>query len=805
MIANFLKITFRNLWKNRGYSFLNIFGLAIGIACAGLIFLWVEDELSYDRFLPKKDLTYYIQTNQTYQGKTRTFGSTPTPLAPALVKEVPGIAAACRIQQKQVLFSLGDKGIYQGGVYADPSLFAMFGLTFIEGNASGDLSSVVISEKMARQFFGREKAVGQLLKMDNKTPYRVAGVMRDLPVNSTLQASWIIPFQVYYNERKQNGGLESWGANNTTTYVVLAPGANVAEVSRKLYGFIQTKKPTAVARAFLFSANDWHLRDHFEDGKQVGGRIDYVRMFIIIAWIILLIACINFMNLATARSDKRSKEVGVRKVLGAERKALIRQFIGEALVLSLMAVMLSVILISLAMPAFALLIGKPLELRLTEPLHIGALAAIALICGLVAGSYPALYLSSFNPIFVFKGNRGFPRRLRTRRGVSKQPRRSSMKGTGASIIRRGLVVMQFTISVVLIISTVIIYRQIDHILSRDQGYDMNGLLTINVRGQMTSHFSQIRQDLIQTGAVQDAGLNTFNTLSIGNNGADARWEGQDAKAPPLISYRGVTPGFLATAGMQLAEGRDFRQDLPAADSMHVLVTETLAKMMGKGSAVGKRIWFDSQAPLTVVGVVKDFVFGDMYGKPDPVLFYCDSSGARYLYVKLHPGGRADEALAKIEAVLKQDNPGYPFEYSFVNDDFNALFRSEALIGKLSRVFAVLAIIISCLGLFGLSAYMAERRVKEIGIRKVLGASVAGLTGLLSREFLQLVILSSLIAFPLAWVIMHRWLQQYPYRIGIEWWIFVVAGAAAVVISLVTVSVQSVRAALMNPARSLRTE
>ncbi|HEV2480706.1 MAG TPA: ABC transporter permease [Puia sp.] len=784
MPTNFLKITFRNLWKNRSYSFLNIFGLAIGVACAGLIFLWVEDELSYDQFFAAKDRTYYIQTNQTYDGKTRTFGSTPTPLAPAITKEIPGIAAACRVQGKQVLFSLDDKGIYESGAYTDTTLFGIFGMKFIEGGIQTDLSSIVISQKMAREFFGGNKALGKTLTLDHKAVYRVAGVVEDFPVNSTLQLSWMIPFQVYYNANGKSRGLDSWGSNNTSTYVELAPGANVAEVNQKLYGFIQTKKEKAVAHAFLFSAKDWHLRDHFEDGKQVGGRIDYVRMFVVIAWIVLLIACINFMNLATARSDKRSKEVGVRKVLGAERRALIRQFIGEAMVLSLMAVILGVILIALVMPAFTLLIDKPLDLRLLEPIHIAALAGITLMCGLVAGSYPALYLSSFNPVSVFKAVR--------------------MKGTGAAYIRKGLVVMQFTISVVLIISTVIIYRQIDHILNRDLGYNMKGLLTIDVRGQMVSHFPTIRQDLVRTGVVQDAALNTFNTLSIGNNGDGLKWEGKNSAVDPLVSYRGVTPGFLATVGMQLAAGRDFRQDM-AADSLSAVVSETLAHMVSKGSPIGKQIWFDGNSRMTIVGVVKDFIFGDMYGNPEPVIFFCDTGGAKNMYVKLRPGARADEALAKIETVLKQDNPGYPFEYSFVDDDFNALFHSEDLIGKLSRVFAVLAIVISCLGLFGLSAYMAERRVKEIGIRKVLGASVSGLTGLLSREFLRLVILSSLIAFPAAWLIMHHWLQQYAYRIGIEWWIFLAAGGAAVVIALVTVSMQSVRAALMNPTRALRSE
>jgi putative ABC transport system permease protein len=787
MLINFFKITFRNLWKNRSYSFLNIFGLAIGIACAGLIFLWVENELSYDQFLPKKDRLYYVMENQTYEGKVRTFGSTPLPLALAIPKEIPGIAAACRMEQKQYLFSLGDKSVNESGAYADSTIFSMFGLPFVEGSAGDafrNLSDIVITEKVARQFFGKEKAVGKTLKIDNKRDYRVSGVIRDFPENSTVKVSWIIPLDARFSPAMQvDPG--NWPSNSILTYVELTPGADLAGVNRQLKDFIATKNTGAIAKCFLFSANDWHLRANFEDGKQHGGTIDYVRMFVIIAWIILLIACINFMNLATARSERRAREVGVRKVLGAARKGLIGQFIGESILLSALSVTMGVLLISLVMPAFNLLTGKPLEMGLLRPTHFGALAAIALLCGLVAGSYPALYLSSFNPIFVFKGIR--------------------IKGTGASFVRKGLVVMQFTVSIALIISTLIIYRQLQHIRSRDLGYNRSNLLTMDVQGNMVRHFDEIRQDLINTGVVSDAALNSFNTLSIGNNGSGATWEGKDPKQDPLISYRHITPGFLATAGMQLVDGRDFRQDPPQADSDHVLITQAFAKMMGKGSAIGKKIGWGGPSRVTVVGVVKDFVYGDMYGQPDPVMFTCDTSDAMLLYARIRQGVRPEEALTKIGAVMKKDNPAYPFQYSFVDDKFNALFTSETLMGQLSRLFAALAILISCLGLFGLSAYTAERRTREIGIRKVLGASITGITGLLSREFLQLVALSALIAFPVAWIAMSRWLQQYTYRIAIEWWVFVVAGVAAMGIALVTISFQSVRAAMMNPVNSLRAE
>jgi len=791
MILNFIKITFRNLWKNRSYSALNIFGLAIGIACAGLIFLWVEDELSFDQQLSKRDRLYFLPTNQTNEGKVGTFNSTPGPLAPAIAREIPGIEKTCRLRPAQSLFTVGDKAIYERGSWADSTVFEMFDLSFEEGSARtafADLSNVVITDKVARQFFVDGQAVGKMIKLDNGKEYRVSGVIRDMPENSTWRFDWIASYQRNYNDHKAEGWMDSWGTNFANSFVLLSPGADAARIGKRLYSFIQSKDKGAGARPWLFSANDWHLRDRFVDGKIAGGRIEYVRMFVVIAWIILLIGSINFMNLATARSDKRAKEVGVRKVMGAERRGLIGQFIGEAFVMALLSVVVGVLLISLVMPLFSLLIGKPLQMGLMKPLHIGALAAITLICGFVAGSYPALYLSAFNPAFVLKG-------IRARAG-------------GVAFIRKGLVVTQFTIAVALIISTIIIYRQIEHIRGRDLGYNQNHLIVSGAQGEIAKHFNRIRQDLINTGVVENAGLNSFNTLSIGNNGSGAKWEGKDPNVDPLISFRTVTPGFLATAGMHLAEGRDFRADKPEADSMHILVTESFAKMMGKGSAIGQRVWWDNSPPLTVVGVVKDFVFGDIYGKAEPVMFFCssnDNGDARFLYVRIKQDVPTEAAVDKVKDVLKKDNPAYPVDYRFVSDDFNAIFRSEQLMGQLSRLFAVLAILISCLGLFGLSAYMAERRVKEIGIRKVLGASVTGLTGLLSKEFLQLVGLSALISFPLAWWAMEQWLRQFAYRIGVEWWIFAVAGLAALIIALMTVSFQALRAAMTNPARSLRSE
>lgn len=797
MFKNYLKTTLRNLWRNKTYSFLNILGLSIGITCAALIFLWVEDELSWDHNHLKINRIYQVLENQHYDGKTYTFGATPGPLSPGMKAEMPGLMNTTRLTWGQnKLFSLGDKSIYEDGAFADSNLLSIFTFPFAEGNISKVFSqphSLVITEKMARKFFSQSAehpadpthpnqihVVGKTLKVDNKDDYTITGVLKDIPENSSVRFSWIAPLEVYV---KNNQWLLEWGNNGIQTFVELAPSTSPATINKKLYGYIQTKASDAVARPFLISMNNWRLRNHFEEGKQTGGRIQYVRMFTIIAWIILLIACINFMNLATARSEKRAREVGVRKVLGAEKRMLVTQFIGEAIFMAFLSVLFSLLMLLLLLPAFNTLVEKHLVLGLGNPSHIIALAAIILICGLVAGSYPALYLSSFNPVSVFKGLK--------------------LKGGSAAFIRKGLVILQFTISIVLIISTIIIFQQIQHVKNRELGYNKDNLVQTNVQGDLVKHFGAVRQDLIGTGSVKDAGLASLGMLWMGSSSSNYSWQGKDPNKKILITQDGIDPNYIPTVGLQLIQGRNF---LPIAehDSMSFIINETLAKMMGMENPVGQIIKQDTTA-FKVVGIVKDFVYGDMYGKSDPLIFYCKPEWADYVYIKLKNDNKPEDALAKIEKVMKADNPGYPFDYRFVDEDFNNQFKTEALIGKLSRVFACLAIVISCLGLFGLAAYTAERRTREIGIRKVLGASVPRITRLLSKDFMWLVIISAIVAFPLSWWAMHNWLQNYAYRIQISWWVFFVAGLMAIMIALMTISFQAIKAALSNPVKNLRTE
>jgi len=785
MLKNYLKTTIRNLWRNRTYSFLNIFGLAIGITCAGLIFLWVEDELTFDNNHIKKNELFQVMENQFYAGKIYTFASTPGPLSQGMRTEIPGVVNSTRTSwQQNMLFSLNDKSIYENGYMADSNIFSMLTVQFVQGkqaNVFKDNQSVVISEKMAKKFFGEDSnIIGKAIKVDNKENFIVTGVVKDMPKNSSLQFDWVVPFQNYLDK---NDWLKEWGNNGIQTFAELSPNTSLAAVNKKIDGYIKTKESSSVVRLFLLSMNDWRLRNNFEEGKQTGGRIIFVRMFSVIAWIILLIACINFMNLATARSEKRAREVGVRKVLGAGKKMLIGQFIGEALFMSLLAVLFSLLLLMLLLPSFNTLVEKQLTLGLWQPSHLIALGLIVLICGLVAGSYPALYLSSFNPVYVFKGMK--------------------MKGGSASFVRKGLVVLQFTISIVLIVSTIIIFQQIQHVKNRDLGYNKDNLIQMNVQGDIQKKFPAVRQELLATGYVENAALSSLGMLWMGSSSSNYSWQGKDPNKKILITQDGVDPEYLPTTGLQLKYGRNF-SSVAAQDSMSFIINETLAKLIGKENPVGEIIKQDT-TPFRIVGVVKDFVYGDMYGKSDPLIFYCKPEWAGNIYIKLKNKSQTEAAVAKIEKVMKANNPGFPFDYQFVDAQFNRQFNTETLISKLSRVFAALAIIISCLGLFGLAAYTAERRTKEIGIRKVLGASVSRITGLLSKDFLQLVLISALIAFPLSWWAMHQWLQNYAYRITISWWVFVVAGVMAMLIALLTISFQAIRAALSNPIINLRTE
>jgi len=790
MFKNYFKTTFRSLLKNKTYSFLNIFGLAVGIACAAFIFLWVEDELTFNHNFAKRDYLYHVMQNEKNDAGISTNGSTPGPLAAALKADIPGIVNSGRLSwAMDELAVVDDKSIKENGMYADPSVLSMYALPFIYGNASAALNNpndVVISESMSKKFFGNGNPVGKTIKMNAKGAYsvdglyKVTGVFKDLPANCYYHFQWLSPYTTWEDA---NDWLKPWNNNLTETIVELSPTANPASINKKLKNYLSTKADGNTNQCFLFNMNDWHLRGNFVNGVQDGGNIKYVKLFSTIAFIILLIACINFMNLATARSEQRAKEVGVLKVMGAGKKGLIGKFNSESLLMSFISVLLAVGLLYLLMPYYNELVEKQLSVNLFNPVHFGCLLGIGLLAGLIAGSYPAFYLSSFNPVKVLKG-------IKVKTSV------------GTMFIRKGLVITQFTASVILIISTIIVYKQVQHIKNRDLGYNKNNLIYMDLQGNMKDHFNEIKHSLIATGYVENAATSLHDALHVYSYGDGFSWQGKNPNAKLPIHSNVVSDEYLSTMHMKLVDGRDFYQG--NIDSTNVIINESMAKLMGKEGKIGSIIT-SGNFTLTVVGIIKDFIYNDVYGSGSPLIFFNGNYSATVMAVRFKPNVNLSQALQKTEAVMKSENPGFPFEYRFADKDFDAMFSSETLIGKLAGVFAVLAIFISCLGLFGLAAYTAERRTKEIGIRKVLGASVTGLTGLLAKEFLQLVALSCVVAFPVAWWFMHDWLQDYAYRTTIQWWVFALAGIAALSIALITVSFQAIKAAISNPVKSLRTE
>jgi putative ABC transport system permease protein len=802
MFKNAFKVAVRSLLKNKGYSFLNIFGLAIGIACAGLIFLWVGDELTFDNVNLKKNNLYEVKVNSSYAGNNFTMGSTPRLMASTIKTEIPGIAEACRVSDEQIkyLFSTGNKALYVNGLYADPSMFRMFTLQFTQGSAANpfpQLRSLVLTEKTAGKLFGTAKdIIGKTVRVANEQDYVITGVVKDMPENSSLQFEWLIPYEAQTQDQIAKTGRPdiAWNSYGPFTYVELSPSANLASVNSKLYHYISRKDQTQKTTAFLFPMSKWRLYSDFANGKPTGsGRIRQVKLLSTIAAIILLIACINFMNLATARSEKRAKEIGVRKVLGSGRKRLIFQFIGEAMLMSAIAAVFAAGIMALALPAFNTLVQKNLALGLFNPAHLLAALLLIFVCGLLAGSYPSLYLSSFKPVMVLKGLK--------------------IKSGSATLVRQGLVVLQFAASVVFIIGTIVIYLQMEHAKNRNLGLDKDNLVEIDLQRSIGSDFAILKHDLLKTGAVQNAAYADHVTLYGGDNDDRFTWEGKEKNSPVGVNFRTVSAEYIATSGMHIEAGHDFTGS--GADTLNVIVNHTLARIIDSNGVVGKVIRSPrdtregSFKNMRIIGVVSDYMFGNMFDhQAGPVLLFCNrpnKENQSMVYVRIKNQHNSQQTLADIAAVLKKDNPAFPFQYKFVDDQFNQLFADAVQVSKMSSIFATLAIVISCLGLFSLAAYTAERRVKEIGIRKVLGASAAGIAGLLSKDFLKPVSISCLIAFPVAWIIMHSWLQAFEYRITIHWWIFAMSGLGAISIAVATISFQAIKSAVANPVVSLRSE
>ena len=786
MIKNYFKIFLRGLLKNKSYGVLNIFGLAIGITCAALIFLWVEDEVGFDKEFANREQIYKVLTNQNYNGEIYTMDATPGPLADVIKTEIPGIRFSTHYNDETHLLTVKDKPLYKHGAFVDSDFYKMFGLTFMEGsyhNIKDNPNGIVLTNKTAKELFGTTNVIGKHVKMDNDQSFTVAGVIEDLPENVSLYFDWLAPFSNYKVGKEY---FSYWGSNSTSTMIQLADNANISNIKKEVKEIIPNNNDNdGRVYGILFSMKDWHLRWDFENGvHQSGGRIIYVRLLSLIALIILITACINFTNLATARSINRASEVGMRKVLGSSRIALMGQFFLEAFFLTIMACILSAIAIWLILPSFNILINKELLLNFTSPKHYLALVVIILFCSLLSGFYPAVYLSSFRPVLILKGIYG--------------------KQRGSNIIRNGLVVLQFATSVVLIVGAIIIYNQIQFVKERDVGFNKSNLLAIQLRGDAVKKIETIKNEMLQTGFIQDLGLNSFDLMSFGYNGGGWMWEGKPEDFDPLISFRFIDNNFIPTTQMTVTEGRNFYKT-PNQNKTEIIITSSLAKMMETDDVVGKLIRRDDEV-FEIVGVVKDYVFGSIYSKKsDPVIFFNEPKRAELLYARVKENMPLDKVTQALSSVMTSYNPEFPFEFTYVEDTFNGKFRNEKLIEKLSQYFSLIVVLISCFGLFGLAAYTAEQRNKEIGVRKVLGAKVGSIMALLSSDFLKLMGIATVIAIPIAFYLLQNWLNGFPYRVSISWWMFLLGACIPLVVALITVGYQALKAAVANPIKSLRSE
>ncbi|ADB38184.1 protein of unknown function DUF214 [Spirosoma linguale DSM 74] len=797
MIRNYLKIALRNLAKNKLFTGINVFGLALGMACSLLIGLWVSDELSYDRFLPNAEHIYFVRVNfqDPVTGELTTNGVTPGPLQEIIAQHIPEVAAVTKINYgpelliKPVGRSAGEKSGKVKGHYATDDFFGVFDLPALAGNPKAALAQtnqIVITRTVADNYFmgsglDYQQALGKTLQLDNDKFYVVGAVIENLPRASTLQFGWLVNWKV-----QQQDWMKEWGNNSFQTFVRLQPNLTLDQAERAM----ETIYPRFAGKNFdkgrpvLQPMTDLHLYANYKHGKAVGGRIGYVRIFSLVALFILLIACINFINLATARSALRAKEVGVRKVVGASRSSLIRQFLVESVLTSLLAIGLALLLVTLVLPAFNTTFGKRLSLDLTNPALWLGLVGLVLITGFLSGSYPALFLSGLQPVRILKGR--------------------MQVGSGPALFRRTLVVFQFSLSIFLIAGMLAVRQQMDYLRTKNLGLDRENVLYLPLEGALNAgtKTETFRQEVMRQPSVAVATTTSDLPLNIQSSSGDLEWPGKTPTMESNVSTLQVGGDFIRTMNIRLLAGRDFRT-AGLADSASYIINEATARMMNMKAPVGQEVNF-WRGKGRIVGLMKDFHLKSLHEAISPLIMMYNPRENSYLLVKTRPG-QTPQAIADLERLTKQFNPNYPFPYHFVDEAYEQLYRADQQVNTLVNSFGMLAILISCLGLFGLAAFTAEQRTKEIGVRKVLGASVTTIIGLLSGDFLKLVVIAGMLATPLAWWALSQWFSTFEYSTSLSWWVFALSGLLAMGIALVTVSYQSIKAALTNPVKSLRSE
>jgi putative ABC transport system permease protein len=794
MFSNYIKIAWRNLLRNKSFSVINILGLTIGLACSLLILLWVQDERSVDNFHANGDRLFLVYETQYIDGKKDGGYYTPGVLGNELKRVVPEIEYAANFSwladnADRMTFEAGNKTMKWDGCYGDSDFFKMVDYPLLKGKAITALNtpvSLAISEKMAKAFFGTaDAAYGKTIRFENDKDLQVTAVFKDLPQNVSTKFDWVLNWPTFLNI---NSWAKDWGNNGPNTLIMLRKDADAQVVENKIKKFLE-KYNKQFSSSFrielgLQRFGDYYLNNIFKDGKIAGGRSEYVRLFSIVAIFILIIACINFMNLTTARSARRAKEIGVRKVAGAIRSSLVRQFLSEAMMITALSVVLASVLVAVVLPFFNQLTGKQIVLPVSENYFWISVALLTLVTGILSGSYPAIFLSGFKPITVLKGTLKF--------------------SSSSALFRKGLVVFQFVLSFVLISATILVSRQVNYIQEMKLGFDRENLVVIPIEGELRAKYRVFKEQALNGSGIKSISRQGEMPTNIGSSTGGVSWEGKTPNTTPQFKNAPVGFDYVKTMDLQLVAGRDLSKDF-ASDSSGYLINEAAAKLMGyKDNAVGKPIeqW---GVKGQVVGVVKDFHYSSIHG---PILPLILRNGEKEWWGNIlvrTEAGKTKQALANLEKIWKSVNPKFPFTYSFANEDFNRLYKSEQTVSRLSGWFAFLGIFISCLGLLGLTMFTVEQRTREIGIRKVLGASVFSLFSLLSRQFIILVMIALLIASPFAYWAMDNWLQNFAYKVGIEWWVFALAGLGMIAIALLTVSFQSIRAVFMNPVKSLRTE
>ncbi|MBK9737474.1 MAG: ABC transporter permease [Saprospiraceae bacterium] len=800
MIKNYIKIAYRNLVRNKIYSFINIGGLAVGMAVAMLISLWIYDELTFNTHHKNYDRIAQVMQHQTFNGVVGTERSLPIMMGDELKKSYGSdfkyIAMSSWFGDH--ILSFGEKKISKEGGYMDVDAPKIFSLNMLKGNQEGlkDPNSILISEGTAKALFGHADAMEQVLKIDNNHSVKVTGVYEDLPFKSDLASiGFLAPWQLYVSTEswvRKYQEEKNWGSNSWQCYVQIADNGEMDRISNKIknakFDKVPEREKQFKAEIFLHAMADWHLRDNWEGRVHTGGFIEYVWLFGIIGLFVLLLACINFMNLSTARSEKRAREVGVRKAIGSYRRQLIYQFLSESYLVVGIAFCFSVCLTLLALPYFNDITEKQISFPFGEPVFWFISLLFILVTGLLAGSYPAIYLSSFQPVQVLKG--------------------TFKIGKWASIPRKVLVVSQFAVSVVLIIGTLIINEQVQFTKNRPLGYDNKNLIMVQMSSpDFKGKFDVLRNELKRNGSIIEMSESSSPMTGNWSNNGGFQWQGKAPNLQDNFAFVWTTHEYGKTAGWTIKEGRDFSREF-ATDTSAFLINESAVKFMGITEPVGKTVrWGDEKhgKDYTIIGVVKDILAESPYEPVKQTIYAINQENTNWINLKLNPNKSASTSILLVESVFKKHIPATPFDYKFVDEEFDTKFKAEERVGRLYGIFSFLAIFISCLGIFGLASFVAEQRTKEIGIRKVVGASVFSLWKMLSKDFVVLVMISWIIATPISYYFMENWLQQYTYRINISAWIFVTAAICALFITLLTVSYQAIKASIANPIKSLKTE